>query len=207
MIYAFQVTFERDLDKIIKFMGDVREGIFVLPEGFLDLKSSKINDLAEITKNTRNSVITGVKKKDTDPWYRITAHVFAYGEQEPVYHENQIFTLPDGDNKVRTNIRVCADIWKQYNFKDFELLANPSSLSLEGLITAKSDGWNDYNDLFEMLRLQPRVIASSTCMYSKACIIDPSGKPAGEFKDLGLEHNELVGYVSYEMNKKGLAGK
>jgi hypothetical protein len=205
MIYAFQITYEKDLDDILKLMKDAQEGIFILPEGFLDSKSGRVNDLREITKNGRASIITGVKNGNNSPY---KAHVFAYGEQEPVYHENEIFFLPDGDNKVRTNIRVGTEIMKPYSHQDFEFLAAVSSLSLDGLMNSNFNGESAYEKLRQMLGPKPKVVALATSSYSKAEIFETTGNSAGILKLIMFEDsNNPFQYVSYEMNKSGLAAK
>jgi hypothetical protein len=198
MIYAFGVTYERDLGRLLSFIKKAQEGIFVFPEKFLNSqKTDAVKSLTELTKNERSTIITGVKNDSN-----FNAYVFAYGELMPVIDKENWYRLPDGDNKVFTTVRVGQDIWEPYHYQKFDLLANPSLISLDKLITAKTYGRNTYKNLNSMLGLGNKVVATATHMACHPSVFDRQGNRAEETKKIDRGYNWPIEIVAYEMGKK-----
>lgn len=181
MLYVFGSIPVNKADFLTDFIKQEPSGIFILPEAFLRTHKVDTKKLEEITSEEEKVIVVGSDLNEHEK-----ARIFAYGESDSVFklEYEQIFAIPYKDSKIRATVRVCSDIFKPYNYTDFEIICHPSSVSLNNhKILKKLSQPYSSDDLLSRLGLKNVAIASSDNIFG-GMIIDPSGNGVGTIEPL-----------------------
>lgn len=124
MIYAFGRIPRHRNDDLRNFIKN-NDGLFVLPEGFIDIYNFPADDLAGLTRDSERSIVAGtgpcVFNNDEK------AVMFSDGEQIPIAYHNTLQGMFVDNFPSMVEIRVCSDITLPYRDEDFDMLLHISS--------------------------------------------------------------------------------
>ena len=165
MIYAFGKIPRRRNDELINFIQN-NDGLFVLPEAFINIYEFPAEDLADLTRDSERIIVAGSAPSDLRSNER--AILFSDGIQIPINYSNSRQYIPIDECLKQAEIRVCSDISLPYMDEGFEILLHPSSGSFFV---------DSYQTIYRSPRMQSKLVVSSSYNEGKILV---EGKNVGD---------------------------